>query len=535
MYPHPLDENWDPKALTYPKCYHHTFITAALNKPNWTSQVADRSIVAKWLREAHESETRYSVYGDKRQVPHFPAWNASDIRYVWQELANCRQYVELLRAQGCKVEPDARGTWKGDGIVGEELRRKLIESVGIIENISAHPKGRDAMRRRPVLDLIDPGLWPIMYGRTRNFIDNKLIRVPPRSIQRTNPGNRRSGYSHKFCWLPSEFEVSADGKKTKIFSYINNFSPLMAQQGQFYSILEDIFTCFVPLFNHVLADLLRHQPRGAPTVTSKDNIPREDYRDQWENMLHQFEHGEDPSIVEFTDGHCSNYFQCQTNVKDDKCPEICHLETLNKQDIWTPPHISSATRLEGRNVKVIVKLSNINLTPEIPRYQGSDWHTDATLNERIIATGIYYYAQENITDPYLDFMIPESRVLGGVLAKDNRAVAYPNILEHRARSFELIDKTKPGYQKMLIFFLCDPSESHKIPTTRTVAPQQPEEQIAWLTNELRQGKLGELPEDVFKLIVDEIIDAMLPPLPRKQAEAYQRADDCSSIMRLYLI
>ncbi|KAI0750431.1 hypothetical protein C8Q74DRAFT_1211952, partial [Fomes fomentarius] len=54
--------------------------------------------------------------------------------------------------------------------------------------------------------------------------------------------------------------------------------------------------------------------------------------------------------------------------------------------------------------QVIVKLANIVLTPENPKYpegralpSGGAWHVDGMANENIVATGLYYYACENVT------------------------------------------------------------------------------------------------------------------------------------------
>lgn len=79
-------------------------------------------------------------------------------------------------------------------------------------------------------------------------------------------------------------------------------------------------------------------------------------------------------------------------------------------------------------------------------------------------------------------------------------------MHHQVQPFELVDKEKPGYRKILVFFLCDPSPEHNIPTTKTVAPQQPEGRAEFI-DELRLGPLGKLPEDVFRSIMSE-----LPPV-----------------------
>lgn len=59
-------------------------------------------------------------------------------------------------------------------------------------------------------------------------------------------------FSEKFQWLPSTFNVKLDGS-VSIESYINNLHPV--QHASMYSVLEEIFSAFIPLFNNVLTDL----------------------------------------------------------------------------------------------------------------------------------------------------------------------------------------------------------------------------------------------------------------------------------------
>ena len=46
--------------------------------------------------------------------------------------------------------------------------------------------------------------------------------------------------------------------------------------------------------------------------------------------------------------------------------------------------------LRGQTLQVIVKIANIQLTPENPNYEGGSWHVEGMKNEKIVATGIYY-------------------------------------------------------------------------------------------------------------------------------------------------
>ncbi|KAF8601410.1 hypothetical protein BDV93DRAFT_558490 [Ceratobasidium sp. AG-I] len=62
--------------------------------------------------------------------------------------------------------------------------------------------------------------------------------------------------------------------------------------------------------------------------------------------------------------------------------------------------------------------------------------------------------------------------LGSIITSPNRAIAFPNIYQHRVSPFQLVDKTKPGHRKILALFLVDPAVSK--PSTTVVPPQQRE-------------------------------------------------------------
>jgi hypothetical protein len=146
--------------------------------------------------------------------------------------------------------------------------------------------------------------------------------------------------------------------------------------------------------------------------------------------------------------------------------------------------------------QVIVKIQEILLTPENPTYDSSSWHLEGTKYEKIIATGIYYYDMENIEDNHLEFrtnlnedsefsmVYPQSCPiyvnyhyglesmsdyssdhdryshvnLGNVKTEKNMFLTFPNIMQHKVSSIKLKDKTKPGFRKILVFFLIDPRQ-----------------------------------------------------------------------------
>lgn len=70
---------------------------------------------------------------------------------------------------------------------------------------------------------------------------------------------------------------------------------------------------------------------------------------------------------------------------------------------FAPTQRATLISLNGRKLQVIVKLANIELTPEKPDYSEATWHVEGMRNENIVATGIYYYDVENISESRLAF------------------------------------------------------------------------------------------------------------------------------------
>lgn len=292
--------------------------------------------------------------------------------------------------------------------------------------------------------------------------------------------NHHPGKSTKFQWLPSEFNVDEDGK-VFIASYINNLHP--ETHADLYKSLASIFEEFVPMFNKVLTDVVH--PRAL-------RFNPEDYH--WNDETEDYE-----------------------------------LESVPVyKDINAPP---SVVNLNGRELQVIVKLANIVLTPENPEYDGGVWHVEGMVNERIVATGIYYYASENISESRLEFRqavkmpdlgfldnkdekesmaatiynikrgTPGNQKLGSILTKEDRCIVFPNLYQHKVAPFRLVDATKPGVRKILVFFLVDPVTP--VLSTANVPPQQSE----WIKMEVakRQGtRFEDLPNELMQEILKNV-------------------------------
>ncbi|ORZ36615.1 hypothetical protein BCR44DRAFT_1432248 [Catenaria anguillulae PL171] len=198
------------------------------------------------------------------------------------------------------------------------------------------------------------------------------------------------------------------------------------------------------------------------------------------------------------------------------------------------PTMSPHSQLAGKRLQVIVKLANIHLTPDNPTYPGGSWHVEGMLNESIVATGLYYYAMDNITESRLHFRTfvqpptvdnnqqevfedifgLDSHGMGYILcqgkghvtALEGRAVVFPNMYQHKVFPFELADKSRPGYRKILAFFLVDPARSRagNVLSSAVVPPQQAD----WLAREYVKDPANpwasKLPLELVELVSDKV-------------------------------
>ncbi|GAB2546019.1 DUF4246 domain-containing protein [Nocardia heshunensis] len=420
-------------------------------KPDWFMKMNDAEIAARWAAEA----TAQGLTEDQ-------------IRYVMAELA----YYAGLRDGSTGIEVSAvDGVWQSDSLIDAELNSRLREAVRVLEDVPDaeldwHP-GSDGQ----VLDLVHPSLFCLVRGVSP--VDDTTWQTPTKRAE-------RYAYSEKFQWLPTDVEVGDDGAGV-FTSYVNNVHPVAHRELE--SVLPQLFTRVLPLFEHVLTDLRHPRPR-------RDDIEFWGFHEQ------------EPVEPEDDDTDAqSAYEDAWDEWWDNRTPDIGELPVFAppvRPDDFAPVDLS------GRRLQVIVKLATIHLTPERPEYPGGSWHVEAMMNERIVSTALYYWDSENITDSLLSFRTaiddpyyeqndrsgvrgvfglededPMNQVLGSAHARPGRCLAFPNILQHRVAPFRLADPTRPGHRKILAFFLIDPSTT--ITSTADVPPQQPWAETSTMT------------------------------------------------------
>lgn len=376
------------------------------------------------------------------------------------------KYYATLKEGPIEIGP-VDGTWQADQLIDEPLLTAFKESVfELLENVDEskrdyHPGSNDL-----VVDLVHPSLFCFVRGVSKITDETGIDADTIRELSKSGDDAGCSNYR----WLPSDISCNENGV-VSFDSYINNLPP--EKNAALYSLIGRILSKFLPIFSRVLRDVAHPRPH-------RILIRRCD----WWHAENEFEYDEDDSDL----GEQEQYDNWKRS-KILRLPEISKFEPPNLVDI-------SDFDFNGQKFQVIVKLANIELTPEKPKYKGGVWHTEATESEAIVATGIYYYSMENITESLLRFRVATddppyeqddkegvyqvfgmeneghlNQKLGSLIAREGRCVVFPNVFQHKVAPFELVDKTKPGHRKILVFFLIDPMK--RVISTRNVAPQNP--------------------------------------------------------------
>lgn len=273
--------------------------------------------------------------------------------------------------------------------VQEDLRRAVLPLEQVPEEEKDYHPGSD----QRVVDLVHPSLFPVVYGRTKILRDEILTRdgflswtekaetLPrPSDPNDTEPsaGWHRESlnlYSTKFQWLPCDVEFGKnDEQDCRIVSYINNLHP--QKHKDLYQVIEKVITKTIPLWDQSL-----HEAVSPP----KDRIPYEsvDYL--------EFNEPE----PEWDEDHPEIYNEWQASKKIVQPEPQGDFQPLKQADYRWGEQLSLRNLCHEDGLQVIVKLANIELTPDKPRYEGGTWHVEGQL-----VSLPYPKAKDNQHSPY---------------------------------------------------------------------------------------------------------------------------------------
>ncbi|CAI7595234.1 unnamed protein product [Penicillium pancosmium] len=473
------------------------------DKPDWERKVFDETITNKWREEIAQS--------GQDVTPKMMDWIMKELQWKTTCLEK-HGYFEVFE-----------NVIKSDTAVSKELQDALKEAVKPLEDVPEDQKDYHPGSDDKVLDLVHPSLFPVLYGKTRVLPDKilsledcldyigegKILPTPPDGEEKAISSDRlhRSRFSDlpvlsmKFQWMPCDIDLSKDGD-CRILSYINNAHPV--KHRALYQVLEKIMSRTVPLWEASLTE--KDHPQR---ITYNQVEWEEGYGDgefpEWDEEEEQYDRKDD--FDEYRK-RCDNYDRRHKEyeaTRKVKIPEPGEFKIPEPDRNRVQP-INFRTDFCHRKLQVIVKLANIVLTPEKPEYEGGSWHIEGQLNERIVASAIYYYDSENITtsslafrhrgmDHYMDDLDYDqdqhqfmqqvygysidlknnsdcltTQDLGSVASKEGRLITFPNTLQHCVSPFSLEDRSKPGHRKILALFLVDPHR--RVISSANVPPQR---------------------------------------------------------------
>ncbi|KAJ3146431.1 hypothetical protein HDU86_008536 [Geranomyces michiganensis] len=493
------------------------------NKINWQRKIYDSTIIAKWKAELRDALGPRQNTDDEDAMLDIALWASRltelaatvegvDDRSARQLEATCS--IQELRStqpagkaspvcspvqipdysineakavaeyfNGNVIPAAVQGVYQADNCGNDEplkdQREALLAFATKVENADKdwHPgtDGQTVVLRTETIPSPADSLRFINTGEALPSTADKEINAP------WFAPHRIPEISDEFQWLPTDVKMAYTGNENRVRcefeSYINNVHPVKFRAE--YDLLASIFAGFVPMFTHVLTDLLNQDQKR---LDLSSGVFYEEYGD------------EDDDADEEDDGMWY----------DDTRDRIVAYPTI-PEAMW----------------QIVVKMANIELTPEKPSYPGGSFHLEGTDREDIVATGIYYYSIENITASRLSFKsafnAEEShdgsyeqndhvgikevlgvdadqqtvQLMGSVEAVEGRCIVFP---KYKVEKFSRADPTRSGHRKILCFFLVNPQNTDVLSTSR-VPPLQSD----WLWGELLDTvpRLRNLPPELL--------------------------------------
>ena len=167
---------------------------------------------------------------------------------------------------------------KSDTLISQQLHDALYSLIHELETEQKTSK-QHSNSKSPVKDLIDPSMYPLVYGRTRGFrreragcttaVDRwsgkgKVVPKIPSTSGGGSYGKDRY-WSENYQWLPANLEFEEDGSVC-FTSYINNLHPVTYLNA--YVAIEKLVATVIPLWDQCLS-ARRLEPRLQPPHPAK--------------------------------------------------------------------------------------------------------------------------------------------------------------------------------------------------------------------------------------------------------------------------
>ncbi|CAH0018113.1 unnamed protein product [Clonostachys rhizophaga] len=537
------DLDWKANTLLIREACMLEVMEILTNRPEWWVKVFDSEITTTWKTQVLGIDwAHYLEHADF--TPNMVDLCINELR-TKAALYEKTGLIPIMDYSACAI--------KSDSLISAELAQSLKDTVRFLEEVPENEKDWHPGSDNKVLDLVHPSLYPLAYGLTRVLVEKSIgisdalehcgtgtILPKPYPVEICGqPGpyaeTKLPSLSEKFQWLPCDVDISTDGA-AKIASYINNLHPI--HHADMYPIIERFIEKALPAWDIVYRwptefdtqrlttskvrlmcttkDLChgRNQCR-ASTRPLNDGEPERDEDEEWEDGYEESVRGQlDREWFERTHR-----------------PDVPDVDPTKGTVRLTADHVKKRGFFNSASrIQVIVKLANIHLNPNNPKYEGGAWHIEGQLNEHICATALFYYDSDNITECHLAFRTRADRenlmgnldyaqndedsiewafaidpqgntlqVVGTVLTRPGRSLFFPNVYQHQVSSFELADPSREGHRKILALFLVDPAIP--ILSTSSVPPQQ---KHWWAEASKIYAGGGRLPPELVAMVADHV-------------------------------
>ncbi|KAJ1831354.1 hypothetical protein LPJ63_004339 [Coemansia sp. RSA 2711] len=450
--------------------------SAIRQEPQWTRE-AGESDRPWWTEVAQQHELtaaeRQYVFDELEyyaKLPHSASVRLSPVDQVWIS-DECVDRAVTSELCVCAEQLRADSVW-----IGDEQTRYLVDprrfplvyshstyAHTIIKSLRAAARGKHL------------GWTPGSAGKWKQSLGAMArTRSPPYGISprhfRYHMPTTRLGSSSSYSLLPAECSIDGSGN-VEFESYINGIHTVDAANA--YPAIGKVLAAMLPMFEQVLTDVAHpRSPRVACGLAA------------WATTLCG---GRDDYLALDVDELGELWAQFMQTFVDPQPGQFA-----------APARPHNAHSLRRRRLQVIVEMSDVELTPNTPAYRGGGWQVDGSANDCILATGVYYYRMDNVTQGHVEFrqavngqidydecsgeairrvygLDPRecprvSQPLGRVEITPGLCMVYPNTYQHRTSGLQLRDRTKAGSCQRMLVHLVNPAG--RVPSTELVPPQQ---------------------------------------------------------------
>ncbi|KAI5781596.1 hypothetical protein EDC01DRAFT_619521 [Geopyxis carbonaria] len=401
---------------------------------------------------------------------------------------------------------------KSDRAVSHRLQHELQAAVAALQADQAPAPDWQPGSQRSVLNLVDPSLYPLVYGRSRVLADGRKLGIGEECVQAAGagcvaPAPRRpasegqgigdeisGGYSWKFQWLPCE--VRFHEGQARIESYINNLHP--QRYRPLYRLIEELIDAAIPMWNITLpargwdrdvhnsddATILYREKHFDKDPAAAEASIRARFASRTTDLRREFDRLQ--VVVRITStvlNPANNTGQDQDQDQDEEGgqdqdeqggQEGREFIYKHRQDAgWSvagwmvslPRPVPADTPRDGQNEHICAS-ANYYLSDENVTTGELNFSHEGLLNRRLVCMkpSLYYYewGMEEWSDG--------GQTLAPALSVPGRLVTFPNNMRHYAGPFQLCDKTRPGHRTVVQLHLVDPTRP--VLSTANVPPQQ---------------------------------------------------------------